>query len=115
MHTDHLTLRYLMSKKDAKLQIIRQVLLLKEFYFVVKDRKGTENQVADHLYILEDKALLELREEGEINYMFSDEKVFTTTHDLIHSYAAFANYLASDETYFNQSCADGNIRCCVPW
>ena len=49
VHTDHLTLRYLMEKKDVKPRLIRWVLLLKEFEFEVMDRKVTENEVADHL------------------------------------------------------------------
>ena len=38
-----------MAKKDVKPRLIRWVLLLQEFDFEVLDRKGTENQVADHL------------------------------------------------------------------
>ena len=56
VHTDHFALRYLMAKKDAKTRLIRWVLLLQEFDFEVIDRKGTENQVADHLSRLEDEA-----------------------------------------------------------
>ena len=40
-HTDHCTLRYFMAKNDAKPMLNRWVLLLQEFYFEVKDRKGT--------------------------------------------------------------------------
>ena len=49
VHTDHSTLRYLTAEKDVKLRLIRWVLLLQEFDFEVRDRKGTKNQVADHL------------------------------------------------------------------
>ena len=54
MHTDHSSLTYLMAKKDAKPRLIRWVLLLQEFDFEVMDRKGTQNQVVDHLFRLED-------------------------------------------------------------
>ncbi len=46
-----------MAKKDAKPRLIYWVLLLNEFDFEVKDRKGTKNQVADHLYRLKDEEI----------------------------------------------------------
>ena len=49
-----------MAKKDAKPRLIRWVLLLHEFDFKVMDIKGTENQVANHLSHLVDKAMREL-------------------------------------------------------
>ena len=53
VHTDHAALRYLMAKKDAKPRLIWWVLLLQEFDFEVKDRRGYENKVADNLSRLE--------------------------------------------------------------
>ena len=38
-----------MNKKDAKPRWIRWVLLLQEFDLHIVDRKGEDNQVADHL------------------------------------------------------------------
>ena len=46
--------------------LIRWVLLLQEFDFDVLDRKGTENQVADHLSRLEDEAMRELGDKTDI-------------------------------------------------
>ena len=96
MHTDHSALRYLNSKKDAKPRLIRLVLVLQEFYFEVKDRKGTENQVASHFSRLDDKFMRELGEKVEIDYTFPDEHVLAASRNLIPRFVDFANYLSSD-------------------
>ena len=51
--TYHSAIKYLMTKKDAKPRLIRWVLLLQEFDMGIKDKKGFENMVADHLSRLE--------------------------------------------------------------
>jgi hypothetical protein len=39
VHTDHAALKYLLTKKDAKPQLIRWILLLQEFDLEIKDKK----------------------------------------------------------------------------
>ena len=47
--TDHSALKYLLTKKNAKVRLIRWVFLLQEFNLQIPDKKGVENVVADHL------------------------------------------------------------------
>jgi hypothetical protein len=49
VYTDHASLKYLLTNKDAKPRLIRWIPLLQEFNLEIKDKKGVKNIVADHL------------------------------------------------------------------
>ena len=73
MFTDHSAIKYLVSKKDVKPRLIRWVLLLQEFDIEIRDRKGDQNQVADHLSRLENPE----DESSQIKENFPDEQLWT--------------------------------------
>ena len=70
VHIDHSTIKYLMTKKDAKPRLIWWVLVFQEFDLEIKDNKGTENLVTDHLSRLEGP-----RDEVQVNDDFPDEQI----------------------------------------
>ena len=91
IHTDHAVIKYLMAKKEAKPRLIRWVLLLQEFDIEIKDKKGSNNVIADHLSILE--MMLEKKKRNEIAENFPDEQLFLLSVQTPW-YANIVNYLA---------------------
>ena len=91
VHTDHATIKYLMSKKKAKPRLIRWVLLLQEFDMEVKDKKGYDNVIADHMSRVERNKTEE--EKAGLTKNFPDEQLFQLSIQLPW-YADIVNYLA---------------------
>ena len=130
--SDHAALKYLLTKKESKPRLIRWILLLQEFDLEIKDKKGAENLVADHLSRL-------AREENPepLNEFFPDEHLFTL-QSMVPWYADLVNYLVGkvipdgisrakkdklkseakyyvwDDPYLWRYCSDQIIRRCVP-
>ena len=76
VYTNHVALKYLLTKKDAKPRLIRWVLLLQEFDLEIKDKKGVDNTVANHLLRL----LVTNMQELPINDFLCDDMLLNVTN-----------------------------------
>ena len=130
---DHSALKYMLTKKNAKARLVRWVLMLQEFNMQIRDKKGVENVVVDHLSRL---TIVHNTHNPPINDEFPEESLV-----LIEEapwYAHIANYLATgelpagwkakdkkfffakihscywEEPFLYKYCADQIIRRCVP-
>ena len=84
-----------MMKKDAKPRLIRWVLLLQEFDEEIRDKKGSENMVADHLSRLEVPEIVQ-RHHLQINDTFPDEQILSMSHTKASPwFVDIANYLSA--------------------
>ncbi|XP_076905289.1 uncharacterized protein LOC143561007 [Bidens hawaiensis] len=93
IYSDHSALRYLMEKEEAKPQLIRWILLLQEFDAEIRDKKGSENVVADHL----SRILVGEDETSKpINESFPDEHILSISR--LPWFANIVNYLATGVT-----------------
>ena len=79
-----------MTTKDVKSQLIRQILLLQEFYLNIVDRKDIENQVVDHLLHMSKEPFQ--REKKEIADCFLDKQLLYIRERELW-YANIVNYL----------------------
>ena len=90
--TNHSTLKYLLTKQDAKTRLIRWILLLQEFNLQIKDKKGMENVVADHRSRL---AITHNSHSLPINDDFPEESLMLI--EAAPWYAHIATYLVTRE------------------
>ena len=131
--TDHAALKYLLSKQDTKPRLTRWILLCQEFNLTIKDKKGVENVVADHLSRLVPESN---SHDIPIGDSFPDEQLFALAH--YPWYADIVNYLVTgqipaqwtsqqknkfltdikkyyfDDPYLFKYCPDQIMRRCVP-
>ena len=75
-----------MQKKGTKARFIRWILLLQEFGLEIKDKKGNENVVADHLSRIQNAPV----ETIPINENFPDEHILVMCKE--PQYADIENY-----------------------
>jgi hypothetical protein len=130
VYTDHVALKYLLTKKDVKPHLIRWILLLQEFDLEIKDKKGVENPVVDHLSRMQ----FENSQELPINDSLRDDMLFKVTKS-DPWYANIINFMVVghvppgenkrklisesrlhiwNSPYLFRVCADGLLRRCVP-
>ena len=138
VYTDHSTIKYLMVKKDVKPRLIRRVLLLQEFDLEVRDKKGIENLMVDHLSRLE-LSKCDVLQKVQINENFPDEQLLSISYvESTPWFVYIVNYLTVEVIPLNLSshqkkrffsivkhfywedmmlyknCADQLIRRCIP-
>jgi len=94
VYTDHVAIRHLVSKKDAKPRLVRWILLLQEFDVEIQDKNGTQNVVADHLSRLELAQQLEPKF-TVINESFPYKRILAiSTNSFIPWHTDYVNFLA---------------------
>ena len=89
---DHSALKYMVTKKNAKARLIRWVLMLQEFNLQIRDKKGVENFVVDHLSRL---TIAHNTHNPLINDEFPKESLLLVEE--ASWYTHIANYLATGE------------------
>jgi RNase H-like domain found in reverse transcriptase/Integrase zinc binding domain/Integrase core domain len=91
VYTDHAAIRYLLNKKDAKPRLIRWILLIQEFDIKIKDKKGTENSVANHLSRIRIEAA---ENEQPIDDSFTEEQLYHISAHQLPWFTDIVNYLS---------------------
>lgn len=81
VYTVHTVIKSVMNK-DSKPQLICWVLLLQEFDSEIRDKKGVENLVANHLSPLEEIP----HDDGHVIEQFSHENLMSITRSNTEGY-----------------------------
>ncbi|CAN6696991.1 unnamed protein product [Malus baccata var. baccata] len=129
--TDHAALKYLFTKKKAKPRLIRWMLLLQEFDIEIRDKKESENVVADHLSrivhneeslpIVEtfpDEQLLSIKVSEPwyadlVNFLVSKQIPSTFTRHQRDKLRHDARFYVWDDPYLWKFCLDQIVHRCV--
>ncbi|CAN6562526.1 unnamed protein product [Malus baccata var. baccata] len=129
--TDHAALKYLFTKKEVKPRLIRWMLLLQEFDIEIRNKKGSENVVADHLSrmvhneeslpIVEtfpDEQLLSIKVSEPwyadlVNFLVSKQIPSTFTRHQRDKLRHDARFYVWDDPYLWKFCPDQIVRRCV--
>ncbi|XP_058733559.1 uncharacterized protein LOC131605188 [Vicia villosa] len=91
-------------KYDSKPRLLRWILLLQEFDVEIRDKKGCENTVADHLSRM--SPIEETEERRPIKDEFADEHILAVI--------GVPWFYLWDDPYLYKRGVDGLIRRCVP-
>ena len=83
-----------MLKKDAKAWLICWILLFQEFDLEIRDKKGVENMITDHLVRISNAS----SEDMPINDNFPDEQLLATFKE--PWFANIVNYLTTRHTFW---------------
>lgn len=89
VYTDNVALKYLFAKQESKSRLLRWILLLQEFDLEIRDKKGSENTIADHLSRM--TPIQETEETHPIRDEFTNERILAITH--IPWFADYANFM----------------------
>ncbi|RDY10502.1 Retrovirus-related Pol polyprotein from transposon 17.6, partial [Mucuna pruriens] len=132
MFSDHTALRYLLKKPDDKPRLIKWMLLLQEFDLEIRDKKGAENSVVDHLSRIEkeseplpirdefpDEQLLHIKSATPwfaniCNYVATSQLPPDASLPYKEKLQSDAKYYIWDDPYRWRLCSDKVICRCIP-